>query len=359
MKYITYVGSYTTKEHEYGMHICESDNETGAIRVLRKIAVPNTTYMALSKDGKRLYSVISSDKFGPPGFDGGLDYFKTDGDDVKLVSEISTTKTTPCHISLSPDEKSVVFAEYSLATAGYVDLKEDGSFQSDSMKIIQHIGDGPNKPRQNAAHAHCSIVSPDGKYLLVTDLGIDCVKAYDFKNREKGIEESIETTIKTLPSGAGPRHTVFHPNGRFMFVIFELLNLVSSYVYDGTSFYLLDTKKLIPGNFDSFSNAAAIKISEDGSQLFCSNRGHDSITVFNVNQKGGLEYLNNTRLNGKFPRDFEFMPGGNFCLIGLKESWEVGSYAYDKKTGVFTPVQKIEGIYRPLFFKFNTAQNAS
>ena len=161
-------------------------------------------------------------------------------------------------------------------------------------------------------------------------------------------------TRKIAP-GAGPRHIVFHPNGRFAFVIFKLKNLVASYRYTGEGFEFIEIKDLLAKGFTDFSKAAAIKLSEDGSQLFCSNRGHDSITVFNVDAgTGKMAFLNNAKLGGQFPRDFAFFPGGKFCMVGLKESWRLASFAYDRAKGTFDLVASMEGVYRPLFFTFKT-----
>ncbi len=369
MKYITYVGSYTSAEHPQGIHILESDAETGSFRVLRAIdTVPQAIYMTLNRDCTMLYSVLSRAAFGPNGRNGGIAAFKLNatGEQLELAHEIPTGWTVPCHIAMDPTEKALVYAEYSCGTAGYVNLRADGSLdpacagapnQVNPLCQVKHVGEGPNKPRQDAAHAHCSVVTPDGKFQLVVDLTLDKIVAYDFANRAQGLKAVPAASIDmgTIAPGAGPRHIVFHPNGQLAFVIFELHNLVASYRYTGTGFEFIEIKNLLAKGLTDFSKAAAIKLSEDGSQLFCSNRGHDSITVFNVDAATGkLEYLNNTRVGGQFPRDFEFFPGGKFCLVGLKESWRLASFAYDKAKGSFDLVASMEGVYRPLFFTFKT-----
>lgn len=369
MKYITYVGSYTSAEHPQGIHVLESDAETGAFRVVNVIDnVPQPTYMALNRNCTMLYSVVGREAFGPKGRNGGLAAFKLNaaGDKLELVNEIATGWTVPCYVALDPSEKALVYAEYSCGTAGFADLCADDSIDSkfagkanevNALFQVKHIGDGPNKPRQDAAHAHCSIVTPDGKFLMVVDLSLDKIVAYDFANRAVGMKVVPTATIdtRTIAPGAGPRHIVFHPNGKFAFVIFELLNKVASFRYTGEGFEFVEIKELLAKGFTDFSKAAAIKVSEDGSQVFCSNRGHDSITVFNVDAATGrMEFLNNTRLGGQFPRDFEFFPGGKFCMVGLKESWRLASFAYDKVKGKFELASSMEGVYRPLFFKFKT-----
>ena len=370
MKYITYVGSYTDATHREGIHIFESDAETGDFRLRGVVdTLESPTYMALNKSCTRLYTVLGRDAFGPRGRNGGLAAFAVMEDRLTFLNEISTGWTIPCHVSLDPSERAIVYAEYSCGTAGYADLAPDGSIDAactgapekiNPICQVQHVGDGPNKPRQDKAHAHCSIVTPDGKFQLVVDLSLDKILAYDFKNRARGMKEVPYATIDTraFAPGAGPRHIVFHPNGKFAFVIFELGNLVASFRYTGRGFEHVATCPLLEGDAVKACKAAAIKVSEDGTQLFCSNRdisrsGYDSITVFNIDpETGKMEFLNNAKVGGAFPRDFEFMPGGKFCLVGLKEDWRVASFAYDKGKGTFTQVAQMEGVYRPLFFKF-------
>jgi 6-phosphogluconolactonase len=353
MKYITYIGSQTSKDHKYGIHICESDSETGQFTLLNKYEIENAIYMALSKDGSRLYSVFNDKYAGSSSRNGGIVAFKTNGDKLEKMNAVHTNSTVPCHVSLSPDEKSLVYAEYSKGFAGVVDLNFDGSIDDSTLLQVHHVGDGPNKPRQDKAHPHCAIVTPDSKYFLITDLGIDYIKAYDFWNHRKGIKAIPSASIKTVPAGAGPRHTIFHPNGKIMYVLFELTNLVSSYRYDGRSFTLIETKSLIPPGYKDFSKASAIKLSADGKQLFCSNRGYDSIAVFDLDPVSGhMELLNIAKLEGSFPRDFEFMPGEKFCMIGLEKSHMVKTYSYDKIKGNFTQVAEMKDIHRPLYFKF-------
>ena len=369
MKYTTYVGSYTSDEHPEGIHVLESDAETGAFRVVNVIdTVPQPIYMALNRDGTMLYSVTGRSAFGPNGRNGGLAAFRLNatGEKLELVNEIATGWTVPCYVALDPSEKALVYAEYSCGTAGYADLRADGSIdptfagapnEVKSLCQVKHVGDGPNKPRQDSAHAHCSIVTPDGKFQMVVDLTLDKIVAYDFANRAQGLKVVPSATIDTgkVAPGAGPRHIVFHPNGKLAFVIFELNSLVASYRYTGEGFEFIQIENLLAKGFTDFSKAAAIKLSADGSQVFCSNRGHDSITVFNVDEATGkMEFLNNAKLHGQFPRDFEFFPGGKFCMVGLKESWRLASYAYDAAKGSFDLVSSQEGIFRPLYFKFKT-----
>ena len=198
MKYITYVGSYTDATHREGIHIFESDAETGDFRLRGVVdTLESPTYMALNGSCSRLYTVLGRQSFGPQGRQGGLAAFAVRGDRLEFLNAIPTGWTIPCHVSLDPSEKALVYAEYSCGTAGYANLAPDGSIDTafagapnaiNPLFQVRHEGDGPNKPRQDKAHAHCSIVTPDGKYQLVVDLSLDKSKAYDFKNRAWGMK---------------------------------------------------------------------------------------------------------------------------------------------------------------------------
>ena len=374
MKYTTYVGAYTGNLRYDGIHVLESDAESGDFRTVNVIdEYRNPIYMALNRDCTRLYAAIDGCKPSARGRDGGLVAFRLDnrGERLTRLNSIATGWTGPCYVALSPDECSLVYAEYACGTAGFAMLKADGSLDEacagTSGKInprcqVQHVGVGSNLPRQDRAHAHCAVVTPDGKFLMVVDLTLDRIVAYDFAGMPKPLipvpSASIDT--KAFAPGAGPRHIVFHPNGKLAFVVFELLNLVASFRYTGEGFEHVSVLPLMRDEAAMKGcKAAAIKVSEDGTQVFCSNRdisrhGFDSISVFNLDQTSGkLEFLNNAKLGGAFPRDFEFMPGGRFCLAGLKESWQLASYAYDREKGSFSRLATMEGIHRPLFVKFN------
>ena len=369
MKHLAYVGAYTDSLHREGIHVFECDADTGSFRTVNVVdAYANPIYMALNRKGTRLYSVFNDPKFGPPGRDGGVAAFRLNaiGERLELVNSIPTGWTTPCYLALDPDEKGLVYAEYSCGTAGYVDLGWSGALdekcaarpgQVNPLCQVRHEGKGPNQPRQDSAHAHCAVVTPDGKFMLVVDLTLDRIVAYDYRRRREGLRAVKAASIDTgaVCPGAGPRHILFHPNGRLAFVVFELYNKVASYRYTGEGFEFVELKDLLgPGSEQSPSKAAAIKLSEDGRQLFCTNRGRDSIAVFNLDPATGrLEFLNLALLDGKFPRDFAFMPGGRFALVGLKQSWRVASYAYDRGKGTFAKVAQMEGVYRPLYFAFN------
>ena len=352
MKYVTYVG-HNTDERKLGIQILEADADTGAIRELDVVKIENATYMDLSRDGKRLYTSCSSPAFGGKGHNGGLAAFHMDGTRLEKFDEKPTGFTAACHVSLSPDDRALVFAEYSNARVGYQELDDKGGFSSVCMQAPLTGECGPSKPRQDKPHAHCARVTPDGKYVCYVDLGLDAVKVFDFANRRTAFRELPEKSFRTQPAGAGPRHVIFHPNGRLAFVVFELGNLIASYKYADGAFRQVASLPLLPAKFSEFSKAAAIKLSADGRRVFCSNRGHDSIAAFDLDpETGAMEPKAIMPLGGSFPRDFEFMPGEKFLLAGLKMDGVLRTYAYDREACSLKPVQDLPGYHRPLYMRF-------
>ena len=164
-------------------------------------------------------------------------------------------------------------------------------------------------------------MTPDGKYICIVDLGTDRVKIYSAKTG------AFVRDLVTTPAGAGPRHIAFHPNGRFAFLLFELENYVTSYSYADGHFTPIQQLKLTPEGFTDFSKAAAIKLSADGSELYCSNRGHESLA------RRGI-----VKLDGAFPWDFELLPGEKVLAVGFQRDGVLRTYRYDKAACTLTPL---------------------
>ena len=317
------------------------DSETGAVREKWLLkGMENTTYFALAKDGKRLYTFAAGPKstWGPPGF---LLCFRTAGDALEEEWRLELPCEAPCHLSLSPDGKTLAFAAYGSATAGTVDIA------TKRVRTVTHTGRGPNAERQEKAHAHCAFFTPAGDRVGVVDLGIDQVRFYDLEMRP-----DEEMTITVAP-GLGPRHVAFSPDGKLMFLVHELGNALSSYAFDGRRFTFVETKSTIPPGFKDFSKAAAVRVSADGRLVMASNRGHDSIAFFAVDPATGRMTLRNiAKLKGRFPRDFAFVPGEKFMIVGHKMSDEIQMYRFDRAACALEPVGAPLKAYRPLCFTF-------
>ncbi len=338
VKQIGYVGASSgTKSN--ALKIVEVDADTGAIAVLGSLPVANATYIAVNRARTRLYTSLADPK-GEKGKNGGVAVYALDpsGRVPTHLETLATGHPAPCHLSLSPDERKLVFAEYGRGTAGWVDLKADGTFAKETLAgIVSADPTGPNKPRQDRPHCHCARVTPDGKYVCIVDLGTDRVKLY---STETG---SFVRDLVTVPAGAGPRHITFHPNGRFAFLLFELENYVTSYRYADGQFTPVQQLKLTPEGFTDFSKAAAVKLSADGSELYCSNRGHESLAVFAVDAStGALTRRGIVKLDGAFPWDFEVLPGGKVFAVGFQKDGALRTYRYDAAKCTLAPLAAVK-----------------
>ncbi len=222
--------------------------------------------------------------------EGGLvRYHISDGGALENPDEVMPSHgVVPCHLCVKND--NVYLVNY---LSGNVVKMPD--------KVVTHSGVGVNLPRQDAPHTHFVTFSPDGKYLLCTDLGLDTVFVYD-----GGLNEVSRAKV---PAGSGCRHLCFGENGRLVYCVNELSSDVSVFSFDNGKLELLDTYEAIP-DFEGRSTAAAIRLYNGF--LYVSHRGADCISRFKV-VGDGLELLENTPCGGSDPRDFDIADNVLFC----------------------------------------------
>ena len=351
------VGCNAGSPDRQALHVLECDTETGAAKIVQSVrGVQGTTYFQFDKDGKFLYSAIGEQKDGKKV--GTIVRFAMDGDRVGQMERLAELPCeTPCHVSLTPDGKRVAFAAYTSATAGTVGIDGRGlatyAFPDDAM--------GPNKKRQKKAFAHqtfyhpSSLIPHSSSFLGVVDLGCDRIRFFDPATMKPDAAAEIR-----FDPGDGPRHAIWSKDGRFLFVLCELGSCVHSFAYDGKAFRRLQRISMLPDGFNRWeadgetlaTKAAAIKLTADGKILMASNRGYDSIAFYAVGADGTLTLRNIAKLTGKFPRDFELMPGEKFMVVGHKMSDEIQVYRFDRAACTLTPVGAPIPAWRPLCFKF-------
>ena len=330
MKRRVYVGQYAGGG-TCGVHVLSVDDGTGEIEPVNFVGgLSNTLWLTVSAGREILYAAR----------DGGITVFESDGTWLTESARYEIGHTQPCHMSLSADGCRLYFAEYTDAVCGIIDLKTGG------IASTTLVGGGPNRPRQDKAHAHCAVETPDGRWLCVVDLGSDAICLFD------PVDMSPCGKVETAP-GVGPRHLVFHPDGKFAYLVHELGNVVMAFRYDGDEFSLIETYPLLPPDFAGLSYAAALKFSEDGRRLFVTNRGHDSVVTFNVDSvTGRLAFETRSSLGGSWPRDFTMLPGERIALACLERAGEVRSFRYDIATGGFAPLPYVFCTHRPVVAVF-------
>ena len=287
-------------------------------------------YQALSPDG--LFVVSCSEN--------GLSSFAVDGAGGLSAVDSVDLGATPCHVSLDAGCRNAFWTDYLGGRCGSVALDPSGRFGQ--VRTWRHEGDGPNKPRQDRAHCHQALPSPQGEGFYVVDLGLDRIVRYPDALR-----------IDTAPRGAGPRHMAFGRDGSPSFLVCELGNLVSSFRIrpDGT-FDFLDTKPTLPpgdtGRGYNGDLAAAVRIAPSGNKVVVSNRGENSLVSFSFDPgTGELSFAGRTMLDGSWPRDFVFVTD-TLAVVALERSGIVEALRYDPEKGTFSRLDSIDGFFRPV-----------
>jgi 6-phosphogluconolactonase len=331
--FTVYVGTYTGNESK-GIYAFELDPGTGKTGPVRLVAeTENPSFLALHPDGQHLYAVNETSSFnGEKG--GGLSAFKITGDgSLAALNQKSTKGGAPCHLSIAPDGGSALVANYGggsvisyrLETGGR--LGEEGSF-------IQHHGSSVNEQRQEGPHAHGIYLAPGGKFALVPDLGLDRVLVYEFDGSNGRLSAAAQPSASVAP-GSGPRHLAIHPNAKFVFVLNELSSTVTTFMFDPDTGAMkaLGTVSTLPDRFEG-NSTAEIFVHPNGRFVYASNRGHDSIAVFGIEETSGkLTLVEHEPTGGRTPRNFNIDPSGRWLLAANQNSGTVSVFKIDPQSG--------------------------
>ena len=286
-------------------------------------------YLAYSVDRKVLYATCIIDG------EGGAAAFKINSDgSLEYLNKLPSCGKSTCYIIAAPGGKYLYTANYFSANISEFALNSDGSLK-ELVRTIAFEGRGPHE-RQEMPHPHFVNFTPDGKKLIVIDLGLDAVKLFDF-DPEKGLTAPENPYIfKVTPGGSGPRHLVFNQKGDTAYLLNEVGNTVCVLGFDGNEFVLRQQVGSLPEDFHDFSKASAIRLSPDERFLLASNRGYDSTAVYRVDEQGLLELQEIVPSEGKSPRDINFLPDGRHLIMANEFSDNNALFEYDPVSGKLT-----------------------
>jgi 6-phosphogluconolactonase len=355
-EYLVYIGTYTGKNSK-GIYAFRFNASTGKLTPVGLAAESTSpSFLAVHPNHQYLYAVGEVNEFGGQK-SGAVSAFSIDHKTGKLtlLNQVSSRGTGPCHLSVDKTGKNVLVANYDGGSVAVLPVNADGRLREASA-FIQHTGSSINKERQEAPHAHCIFNSPDNRFALAADLGLDEVVVYHFDAARGSLTPNDPPFGKT-PPGSGPRHFAFHPNGRLVYVIDEIKCTVSTFSYDPArgALNLLDTVSTLPDGYNITSNdsTAEMRVLPSGKFAYGSNRGPDSIAVFGINPaKGTLTPVEIVSTQGKTPRGFNIDPTGSFLIAANQDSDTLVVFRIDPNTGRLTPTgQKIEA-YAPVDVEF-------
>jgi 6-phosphogluconolactonase len=343
-QYIGYIGTYT-KAGSKGIYSFELDTKSKRIIDVKVASeIENPTYLAIDQKNQFLYSVIKK------GDAGGVAVYSIDKGTKELLplNHQVSEGAPPCHVSVDENNRYVVTANYHKGTIDLYELIEENVLQVKSTAV--HHGSGPNKDRQEKPHAHFAGFTPDEKYVVAIDLGTDQLITYEMKNQELKSVASF-----SFKPGSGPRHLVFHPNEKFAYVMTELSSevIILAYHRENGSFTEIQTIRTIPEDFLQNNQGSAIHFTSDGRFVYVSNRGHNSIASFQVNEESGeLVFIEFTSTEGDWPRDFTLDPTEKFLLVANQESGNLALFSREDSTGILSLLQSNIQVPQPVCIKF-------
>jgi 6-phosphogluconolactonase len=356
-KYLLYVGTYTEQGSESkGIYVYRFDSATGQLVPIGLAAKTiNPSFIAVHPDQRFLYAVNEVSNYNGQK-SGAVSAFAIDHASGKLtlLNQVASRGGDPCYISLDKTGKFLMVANYAGGSVAVFPLLEDGRL-GEASAFVQHTGHGTNPERQEAPHAHSIDASPDNRFAIVDDLGLDETLSYGFDAAKGSLTPTTEATVAKAAPGAGPRHFALHPNGKFAYVIDEMASTVSAFQYDASSGKLqpLQTISALPKDFSGHSEAAEIQVHPSGKFLYASNRGHDSIAVFAIDRdKGTLTPIEYISTKGQSPRHFEIDPSGSLLFAANEKSDNIVIFHINPKTGRLTPTGKTLEVSQPVCIKF-------
>jgi len=358
-QYIAYIGTYTSKTTSKGIYAYRFDPEKGQLASIGVEAeTTDPSFLAVHPNGKYLYAVNEVGNFNG-GTGGAVSAFAIDAKTgaLKFLNQVPTRGAGPCHVSLDREGAFVLVANYDGGSIASFPIHDDGSLGTTSG-FVQHSGSGPNKERQEGPHAHWICTSPDNRFALAVDLGLDQVIVYGF-DPIKGVFTPMLSGFAKVKPGAGSRHLTFHPNGKFAYVLSEMESSVTVFSYQAKTGGLtsLQTISALPKDYSGPKEAAEIAVHASGKFLYTSNRGHDSIAVFAIDEKKGtLKSLGQVLTGGKTPRHFAIDPTGAYLLAENQESNNIVVFHIDPATGSLTPTGQTIEVPSPVCITFVAAQ---
>ena len=348
------IGTYTRTTSD-GIYVCRFDTHSGALEPLSVTSgAENPSFLALHPNQRFLYAASEIPEFDGQR-QGGLYAYRIDTDTGRLVpiNSVGSGGSGPCHLRVDATGRYLLAANYHGGSVCVAPINADGSLEPLSC-FIQHEGSSVNPVRQEQAHAHSINPDAQNRFVYVPDLGQDRIVIYRL-DLERGCLVQSDSAYADTEAGFGPRHLEFDPNGRYVYVINELGSTITAYDYDSGSGALtpFQTVGTLPSGFSRSNTTADIHVHPTGRFVYGSNRGHDSIAIFSVDETTGrLEARGHESTQGWTPRNFAIDPSGEFLLAANQDSDSVVSFRIDGESGELTPTGEVTEIPMPVCIRF-------
>jgi len=346
-----YVGSRTTRErnaHGDGISVYRVDTETGALEPVQLVKdLVNPSFLALSSDGERLYTVH--------GDMSDISAFKVDKGSGKLtfLNRQSTQGKNPVHLAIDPSGRYIVVSNHIGASLAVLPIAADGSLQELTQLVHLEGPIGPHRIEQKQAKPHFNPFDPTGQFVIVPDKGLDRIFTFRFKD---GQLTPADPAFVVARETAGPRHVAFHPKGAYAYVVNELDSTVTTYRYapDKGALTPVQIVSSLPDTYTGNSRASEIEVDRAGRFVYASNRGYDSIAVFRIDEASGhLSFVDAEQTLGRTPRFITSTPDGRFMYALNEDSDSIVAFSIDQSTGNLKPTGFSIGSGSPVCMVFS------
>jgi 6-phosphogluconolactonase (cycloisomerase 2 family) len=368
-KLLAYAGTYTSavdgSANGEGIYLFKVDPHAGRLSEARLVAkTPNPSWIVVHPSKKYLYAINEVNNYD--GGAGSLTAFSIDPatGDLTALNTVSSAGAGPAHMSLDAQGKYAFVANYAGGSIAVLPIHQDGSL-GEAVDVHRDSGDLGSKhaadaPRGSFAisghdrpHAHMILPDPNNKFVLATDLALDRIYVYRFDSAT-GKLTPAETPYISLPSGNGPRHFAFHPNGNSMYLLEEESSTIVFFHYEPATGALTSQQTIsaLPPGFAGTNFGSEIAVSPNGKFLYSANRLHDSIAIFTIAADGKLTHIGETPTMGDYPRYFGFDPSGSFLYVCNQKSDCIATFAVHSDTGLLAFTGQYAAVGSPAILTF-------
>ncbi len=343
-------GTYTDGGSK-GIYVSTFNAQTGKVTPVSSTESSNPSFLAIAANGEHVYAVNENGKDDNGGGVSAYRFNKATGILTLLNTQLSGGDY-PCFAEVDKTGRWLFVGNYGSGTLTLFPITADGSLGTAKL-TIKHQGSGPDTSRQASPHVHSTNLTPDNKWLLVGDLGIDKIMIYSF-NAETGDLKPADSPSAESLAGSGPRHIAFAPSAPYLYLIEELKGNITTYHYQDGKLKQLQRTATTKKGTKGFPGSADIHVSPDGRFLYATNRGDfDNIATYKIDQQTGLlTSIEFQSVMGKNPRNFSIDPSGNYLLVANQSSDDIVLFKRDAKTGKLTATGDTVQVSKPVCLKW-------
>ena len=337
-----FFGSFNWDKNTKGIYVYELNNKTGKLTEVTSFSgISNPSYLTLSEDGQYIFACTESKTKN--GGSVSSFQFNSEKGSISFINSQKSGGENPVYIIAHKNGKWLINGNYTEASVSVHPISENGKIKNEVQNFKFSEG-SINPDRQEKAHIHSTVFSPEFDYVFMPDLGSDKIRIYPFKSDDAQPLQDSKSSFATITQGGGPRHFTFHPNGKFAYCIEEMGGAVTVFSYHDGVLKNLQRIYTHPEKYKEDFESSDVHISPDGKFLYASNRGSENnIAVFSIQNNGTLKSVGYQSTKGKHPRVFDLDPSGNFLVATNTGSSSVVVFRRNTETGLLKKVgQKIK-----------------